>query len=161
GRARALQMIPVHRVREQIAAEECAAEFGGIRVALVDDPARGHVSPGLLSGIGERYEIPECVRIVEQAMLGETLPVIAALDHGAGDEMPVTAPERIAAEVEVESPGVPTPFGEELEFLGPRMVAPDPLLELEAADLRRDGAPLRAVQPAVGPPLHRIDDRVR
>ena len=41
------------------------------------------------------------------------------------------------------------------------MIAPDPLLELVAADPGRDGAPLRAVEPAVGPPGHRVDGRVR
>ena len=40
------------------------------------------------------------------------------------------------------------------------MIAPDPLLELVAADPGRDGAPLRAVEPAVGPPGHRVDGRV-
>ena len=94
-------------------------------------------------------------------MLGEPLDVVPPLHHVQGDVGAVAAAEGVARPVEVESPGVPAPFGEELEHVGPGMIAPDALLELDAADPGRHRAPLGAVEPAVGPPLHRVDRRVR
>ena len=41
-----------------------------------------------------------------------------------------------------------------------RMVPPDALLELDAPDVGRDRAPLKAVEPAVGPPGQRVGHRV-
>ena len=74
---------------------------------------------------------------------------------------PLLLPKALPAEVEVEAPGIAAPLGEDLEPAGPGMIAPDRLLELVAADPGRDRAPLGAVEPAVGPPGHRVDRRVR
>ena len=117
--------------------------------------------PCLVPSVGDRAEVAVGVRIVQRAVLGEALEVIAALDHVERDIGAVAAAEGVAGRVEVEAPGVAAPLGEDLEPSGPGMIAPDPLLELVAADPGRDGAPLGTVEPAVGPPGHRVDRRVR
>src|SRR5262249_17717965 len=123
--------------------------------------AAGRDVPALLRPVvGEAVEVPEGARVVEWAVLDEALPVVPPLDHVEGDKGPVAAAEGVSHAVEVEAPGVPAPFGEELEAPRAGMVAPDALLKLVPLDARRDGAPLRAVEPAVGPPGQRIHDRV-
>src|SRR5205823_4931796 len=67
----------------------------------------------------------------------------------------------IAVFVEVESPGVAAAFREQLELARDRMVAPDALLKLDAANVGRHSAPLRAVEPAVRPPGQRVCQRMR
>ena len=62
--------------------------------------------------------------------------------------------------VEVEAPGVAAALAEQLEALRERVVAPDALLELDAADVGRDRAALAAVEPAVRPPGQRVGDGV-
>jgi hypothetical protein len=62
--------------------------------------------------------------------------------------------------IEIEAPGVAAAVAEQLEAVRDGMVAPDALLEGDAAYLGGDGAPLAAVQPTVGPPGERIGDGV-
>ena len=89
-------------------------------------------------------------------MLGEALQVIPALDHVKGDVGPVAAAEGVAGAIEVEAPGVASAFGEELKPPRTRVVSPDPLLKFGAANPCGDGASLCAIEPAVGPPGHRV-----
>ena len=94
-------------------------------------------------------------------MLAERLPVIASLDAVEHDEpADVGAGEELAVAVEVEAPHVAPALAEQLESLGRRVISPDALLELDAADLGRDRAPLKTVEPAVGPPGQRVRHRV-
>ena len=51
---------------------------------------------------------------------------------------------------------LPPPSAEQLECLGDGVVAPDALLELDAADVGRHRAALGPVKPAVRPPLERV-----
>ena len=55
---------------------------------------------------------------------------------------------------------LPPPSQNSSNRLVARVVAPDALLELDAADLGRDRAPLEAVEPAVRPPGQRVGHRV-
>ena len=106
-------------------------------------------------------EVAERVGIVERAVLAERLPVVSSLDAVEHDEpADVGAGEELAVAVEVEAPHVAAALAEELEPPGPRVVAPDALLELDPADLGRDGAPLQAVEPAVRPPGQGVGHRV-
>ncbi len=133
---------------------------GGECVALVDDAAGRDVAALLGPLVGDRAEVAVGVRVVQRPVLGEALEVVAALNHVKRDVGPVAAAEGVARAVEVEAPGVAASFGEELEPACERVVSPDPLLKLGTADPRRDGASLRTVEPAVGPPGHRVDGRV-
>ena len=73
-----------------------AAERRRERVALVDDPARRDVAAVLGSPVGDRAEIAVSVRVVERAVLGETLDVISSLHHVERDVRPVAAAEGVA-----------------------------------------------------------------
>src|SRR3712207_7210821 len=53
----------------------------------------------------------------------------------------------VPARVEIEAPRIAAALAEEFEPLCDRVVPPDALLELDAANVRRDGAALAAVQP--------------
>ena len=117
--------------------------------------------PAADAGVTNVIEVAERVGIMERPVLAERLPVIAPLDAVEHDEPAhVGAGEELALAVEVEAPHVAPTLAEELEPLADRVVAPDALLKLDAADLGRDGAPLQAVEPAVGPPGQRVRHRV-
>ena len=55
---------------------------------------------------------------------------------------------------------LPPPSANSSNCLGARVVAPDALLELDAADVGGHRAPLRPVEPAVGPPGQRVGEGV-
>ena len=55
---------------------------------------------------------------------------------------------------------LPPPSQNSSNLLRERVIAPDALLELDAADVGGDGAPLAAVEPAVRAPGQRVGDRV-
>ena len=113
-------------------------------------------------GVRHVLEVAVGVRIVQRAVLGEAFDVVAALHLVQADDVAaVRAGDGVAVAIEVESPGVAAPFAEQLEALGRRMVAPDALLKADAANVGRHGAALRAIEPAVGAPLQRVDHRVR
>jgi len=118
--------------------------------------------PAGVSGVGHVFEVAIGVRIVQRAMLGEAFDVVGSLHLVQADDVAgIGARHYVAVAVEVESPGVAAPFAEQLEAFGGRVVAPDALLKTDAANVRRDGAALRAVEPAVGAPLQGIDHGVR
>ena len=95
-------------------------------------------------------------------MLAERLDVIRAL-HAVQQRVAavIGAVEQSASTVEIEPPRIAAAFAEQLERFRHGMVAPDTLLELDAADIRRHGAPLAAIQPAVRSPRQRVRDAVR
>src|SRR5687767_9822258 len=67
-----------------------------------------------------------------------------------------------ALAVERQRPRVATAFGEELEPIRLRVVAPDRLSEKrDASDLCRTGASVDAVEPTVGSPRQAVGERVR
>src|SRR5262249_31702710 len=110
--------------------------------------------------MGHVLEIAVGIRIVQRAVLAKRLPIVAALDamehvHAAV----IRAVEQIAMLVEVESPRIAAAFAEKLKLVRDRMIAPDTLLELDTADVGRNGAPLAAIQPAVRPPGQRVGHR--
>jgi len=72
----------------------------------------------------------------------------------------VAAGEELAVPIKVDAPGVAASLGEQLERAGPRMIAPDPLLKLDAANVGRHGAALRPVEPAVRSPGQRVGEGV-
>src|SRR5262249_46092698 len=98
-------------------------------------------------------EVTVGVRVVQGAVLAEQLPVVAALDAVQEDEAAVIgAVQQVAVAIEVEAPRVAAALTEQLEFPRPRMIAPDALLKLDAADVGRHRAALATVQPAVRAP---------
>src|SRR4051812_38783697 len=105
-------------------------------------------------------DVAEGVGIVERAVLVEALDVVAPLHVVAERLGGVAAGEELAMAVEVDAPGVAAPLGEQLELPGPGVIAPDALLERDAADVGSDRAPLRPIQPAVRPPGERVGEGV-
>jgi hypothetical protein len=154
--ALALERVPVDGVRQQVRGDVLVLVLLGKGPTRVEDAATGDVA-ALESLIGDVLEIAEGVRVVQGAVLAEALDVVAALHLVQRDlPAPVGAGDDVAVAVEIESPGVAATLGKQLEFLGPRVIAPDALLEFAAANLRRHRAALGAVQPAVRAPLQRV-----
>ena len=105
-------------------------------------------------------EIAERIRIVQRPVLAESFDVIGPLHVMAQGLGRVAAGKQVAETIEIDAPGIAAPLGKELELFGARMIPPNPLLELDAADFGRDGASLRSVQPAVRSPRQRIGERM-
>src|SRR5262249_2090226 len=147
-------------VAEEVGGDVFAAKARRKRIALIDNAADGHV-PAAKVAVRYVVEIAESVGVVQRSVLAERFPVIAALDavqHVKAAQ--VGAVEKLTCGVEIESPRIAAAFAEKLEALGGIVVTPDPLLKLDAANVRRDGASLTAVEPAVRSPGKRIRDRV-
>jgi hypothetical protein len=66
--------------------------------------------------------------------------------------MPLEEKNRLPSASKVRPKRLPPPLAEQLELLCPRMVTPDRLLELVAADDVGGGAAGDAVEPTVRPP---------
>src|SRR5437870_3150177 len=104
-------------------------------------------------GVGDMIEVAECVRIVQRPVLAESFDVVASLHLVQSDLLAeIRSRDDVAVLVEIESPGITSPFGEKLELMRERMVTPDALLKFEFANVSRYRAALRAVKPAVWPP---------
>src|SRR5205814_2311534 len=127
--------------------------------ALVKNEAAGQ-GAAEEAAVPNRVEVAEGVRVVQGAVLAKALDVIAALDVMAERLGGVAAGEELAVAIEVDPPGVAAPFGEQLELPGDGVVAPDALLELDAADVGRHRAALRPIQPAIGSPGQRVGEGV-
>src|SRR5262249_40757246 len=135
------------------------AEALGEQAALVEDEAarqRAAEKAAVPDGVDEA----EGVGVVQRAVLAPALDVVASLDVMAERLGGVAAREELAVPIEVDAPGVAAALGEQLELLCPRAIAPDALLELDAADVGRHRATLRAVEPAVGAPGQRVGEGV-
>ena len=94
---------------------------------------------------------------MQLAVFGKALDVIGALHlmkhHGIA---PVRAGDGIAVSIEIQPPGIAASFGKQFERTGARVIAPDALLEADAADVGGDRASLGAVEPAIGAPLQGV-----
>src|SRR5262245_11671737 len=102
-------------------------------------------------------EVPVSMRVVQRAMFLEALDVVGTLhlvEHRVA--APVGASDGVAVLVEIETPGVATPFTKQLELLRERVIAPDALLELNSTNLGRNRAALIAIEPTVWSPLERV-----
>src|SRR5262249_42230367 len=140
-----------HGVGPQVRIDHRAIEPRWEQTLLVDyEPAgqRAAQEPMVPDGV----EVSEGVGIVQRAVLAEPLDVVCSLDVVAERLRRVAAGEKLAVPVEIDSPGIAAALREKLELPRARMVSPHPLLELDAADIRRYRAALRSVQPAVRPP---------
>src|SRR5262249_6305204 len=94
------------------------------------------------SVIGHRAEVAVGMRVVQWTVFGKTLEVVTPLHHVKSDVGTVGAAERVARCVEIEAPGVPSPFRENLEPPAARVISPDGLLKLMAANSGCDRAAL-------------------
>ena len=102
----------------QVAHDEPAAVILGERVGVVDaQPAVRRLLVVLRGdrGQGVRHRRIRAALALVIAALGHVEEVV---DHAAGDEP-------VALAVVVQAPRVAGPLGEQLEFLGDRMIAPD------------------------------------
>ena len=109
GRAVALEHVPVDGVRQQVAPDERAAERRRKGVALVDDPAGRDVAAVLGPAVSDRAEVAVGVRVVQRAVLGEALDVIAALYHVKRDVGAVAAAEGVAGRSKSRPQVLPPP----------------------------------------------------
>src|SRR5687768_12625454 len=126
--------MPIDTVGEQITRNISAAKWLRKRAAQIDYPAAGHV-PAAKPAIGDVFEVPERVWIMERAVFGEAFHIISALDLVQRDLFaPVRPGNDIAVLVEIEAPSVAPALGEQLEPARDRVVPPDPLLKFDAAD---------------------------
>src|SRR5439155_25087807 len=160
-RSVAFEHVPVDRVCQQIARDVGAVETVRKRATLVDDSAAGDVA-AFEPGVGNVIEVTERIRIMQGPVFAETLDIISALhlvqpdllaEIGPGDDVPMF--------VEVEAPGIAAAFREQLKLARDRVVTPDALVKLYAADICRYPAPLRAVKPSIRPPGQRVGKRMR
>src|SRR5439155_2994577 len=147
----AFQDMPIHRVGEQITRDVNAVELRWKSASLIDDSAIRDVA-AFEPGVRDMIEVAERVRIVQRPVFAETFDIVAALHLVQPDLLAeIRSRDDVAVFVEIESPGVATPFGEQLELMRERMVTPDALLKFDAANMSRYRAPLSAVKPAVLP----------
>src|SRR2546430_1584733 len=101
-------------------------------------------------------EVAVGVRVVQFSMLAEILNIVSSLHHVQHLLVEIGSGKNLALIVEIQTPGISATFGKKFEGMRQGMIAPNTLLKLEAADLCRDGAALRAIQPAVRSPGKRI-----
>src|SRR5690349_20249415 len=107
-------------------------------------------------------EVAVGVRIMQRSVFPETLPVIRSLHSMQHAKRPqIRGINQVPVLIEIESPRIAPSFAEEFEPMRDWMIAPDPLLKFNAADMSGDCAPLAAVKPAVRPPRERVRDRMR
>ena len=87
--------------------------------------------------------------------------VSAARDHveGVGDH--AAGEKRLAVRVEIETPGIAGAVGKEVELLVADVIAPDRGVHLHVADFAAREYAVQPVQPAVRPPLERIERLMR
>src|SRR6476620_21074 len=106
--------------------------------------------------VGHRFEKAERVWVREDAVLLETLAIVAALHVVKAARIAAVVPREDAAQViDLDAKRVAAAFGEHFESLLFRMIAPDVLADhrhrraLGAGhrDLCRDGAAMRSIQP--------------
>ena len=127
---------------------------------MIDDSAAGDMA-AFEAGVGNVVEITERVGIVQRAVFAEAFDVVAALHLVQPDLLAEIGPRNdVAVLVEIEAPGVAAAFREQLELARERMIPPDALLKLNAANVRRHRAALRAVEPAVRAPGQRVRHRM-
>ena len=96
------------------------------------------------------FEVTVSMRITERPMLAERFHEVAPL-HAMQQDVPaeIRAVEQPPQAIEIEPPRVAAPFAEEFELTGRRVIPPDSLLKLDAANAGRDRTSLAAVEPAV------------
>src|SRR6267154_4966538 len=144
--------MPIDCVREQITRYVNAVELRWKSASLIDDSAIRDVA-AFEPGGRNLIAVAERVRIVQRPVFAEAFDIVAALHLVQSDLLAeVCSRDDVAVLVEIESPGVAAPFGEQLELMRERMVTPDALLEFDSADVGRYRAALRTIKPAVRPP---------
>src|SRR5438105_2401443 len=148
--------MPVNRVGKRVSRDVSLIKLFGKSSALVENAAAGYM-PAFESLVGNMVEIAEGIRVLQFAVLAEAFDIVGALHLvEANDVAKVGAGDGVAVGIEVESPGVASSLGEQLELSGKRMITPDALLESDPADMGRDRAPLGTIEPAIRPPLQGV-----
>ncbi len=159
SRAARLHASPAHGALADLRVDGGAVEIRGKFPPLIERKAAGQT----IAQIARMFHGGEeaiGIRIVQRAVFAPALDVIAPLHVVAEGFERVAAGEQVAVAIQVDAPGVAAPLGKQLEAFGRRVIAPDALLKLDAADVGRHGASLRAIEPAVGPPRQRVGHRV-
>ena len=146
-----------HRAGVRVAAAgRRRSAVAGVR-PLPSDPVHV-IGDGLDVVVGVRVEVLARLPLVARALDD----VVQVLDDARGRE-------RMAVVVEVEAPRIAGAFGEHLEDVLRRMVAPDAAVQLLALGVRRAGLAdvrvrehaVRSVEPAIGAPGEGVEHLVR
>src|SRR6266436_438011 len=150
---------PRHVVAEKIAADKRPAEERRESVAGIDCSAEHDVAAidAVVLHMGKESI---SIWIVQWSMLTEVLLEIAPLDGVPEQSAAVGTVEKVAIPIERQSVNVASAFGEKLQFMGDRVIAPDTLLKLESANLGCGGAAVQSVEPAVGAPGEMVRHRL-
>ena len=166
GETRSLRhhLVPVDRVRQQVAGDVLVAHLRGVPIGLINDAATGHVS-ALELLVRDVLEVAVGVGIVQGAVLGEALHVVGALQLVQHREAAIVgAGDAPAVLIEIKPVGVASPFRKQLEAFRGRVIPPDALLKLDrrrlgvgrVLDFGRHGAAVSAVEPAIRGELQRV-----
>ena len=159
-RAARLHSPPGSGVSQEVGSDKTLMERLRKNIGIVDRAAHNEMAAGD-AAVLDMPEESVGMEVVQRTVLAEALAVIAALYRMPEQGSAVRAVEEVPLAVEGQPVDVPSPFREQLELLGERMVAPDALLELDPANVAGAGAAVEAVEPPVRPPGEVICDRLR
>src|SRR5262249_6728391 len=123
------------------------------RISKIDCAARRRTTRYLVAL--EFGEVVVRVQVVKRAMLAEAFVEVAAL-HAVDERTAVRGVIHFAIRVERDAVAVGTALAEEFEFASDRVVTPQALLELEAANATGSGAAVHAIEPAIGTPSEMV-----
>ena len=95
-------------------------------------------------------------------MLGKGFDQIASL-HPVQQHMAaiIRAIQQFARPIKVESPGISAPFAKQFKLSRQWMIAPNPLLKFDPANVGGHGTSLTTIQPSVRTPRQRVRNAVR
>ena len=143
---------------QKVAAKKLSPVVRWERVSQIDRSARRRTS--WRTRILDMAQVAVGIQIVQRAVLAEVLLEIRAL-HGVPEQAAVRSCKTGCRVRRTSSRRqLPPPSQKQLELLGDRMIPPDALLELDAADVAGRRAAVEAVQPAVGTPSQVIGQRL-
>ena len=130
---------------------------GGKCVGEVDRAAGGRAAGHLVAL--QLGKVVVGVQVVQRAVLAEAFVEVAAL-HRMHEWAAVGRVVTLAVGVERDAVAVAAAFAEEFELARDRVIAPEALLEFDAADAARGRAAVDAVEPAVGAPGEMVRQRL-
>src|SRR5262245_16045912 len=115
-RATRLDVVPVHRVAEQVRGDVFATKLRRKCRPLVDHAADGDM-PAAEILMRNMVEIAVREWIVQRPVLAKRLPVIAAL-HAVQHDVPakIGAVQQLACGIEIEAPRITAALAEQLEL---------------------------------------------
>ena len=149
-----------HAARERHADDDVALVLRNRAALVVEHRLR---EARLVALVRHVLEPPEAIRAHRGAVLGPAFDVERTLRVVQAARLAVVRTgEDAALRIELDGEGVAAALGEDLEVAAHGMVTPDGLAEeFHALDVRRAGAAVSTVKPAIGPPRERVRAAVR